>query len=179
MSACIIGKPVNKIEVGDKITVKNTELSGVVTAIKDDGIYIVNLDNGTRMETPLTCITHYKEKQHSNTQRNEKGQFVRGHQPYIADKKKATTARTLRKRLTKELEPFITNIGTIIAQIEEPQEQILAITRLMKFSVPTLASVEYSEQTPRNLSAEEKLASLNAQYHQLPDPTTNQEQEQD
>ena len=164
-----------KIAVGDKIKVKNSPLSGVVTEITPDGIYRVSLDNGTRMEAPLKCITAYKDDSHSH-ERDETGRFVKGHAPYIRDKKKTATARALRKTLTDQLEPFISNIGQIIAQIEEPQEQILAITRLMKFSVPTLASVEYSEQTPRNLSAEETLASLNAKYHNLPDPTKKEEE---
>lgn len=177
LSPCIIRKTVKKIEVGSKIKVKNTELSGVVVEITPDGIHYVQLDNGTRMEAPLKCITPFNEIEKSNTQRDEKGQFVKGHTPYIANKRKVATARTLRKKLTEELEPFINNIGTIIAQIEEPQDQVLAITRLMKFSVPALSSIEYSEQTPRNLSAEEKLASLNAKYNNQPEPFTPQHNE--
>ena len=42
---------------------------------------------------------------------------------------------------------------------------------MMRFCVPTYSSVAFSETAPRSLSAEEKLAQLNARYNHQPDPT--------
>ena len=86
--------------------------------------------------------------------------------------------RQTRQELLEQLQPYISSVGEIIAMIDEPAEQILAITRMMKFCVPTYSAVEYSEKTPRSLNAEEKLAQINAKYNGKPDPIKDEDEEQ-
>jgi hypothetical protein len=44
--------------------------------------------------------------------------------------------------------------------------------------MPSLSSVDFKENAKRDLSAEQKIAQLNARYRNLPDPTADEEGEE-
>ena len=152
------------MKIGDRIQLIGTDWEGTIINIVSNDIAIVTLDNGIEMHTPFDRITIMGDTPSCNTERDERGRFVTGQ---------------TRKELLEQLQPYISDIGSIIALIDAPEDKILAITRMMKFCVPTYSSVEFSETTPRSLTAEEKLVQLNAKYNNLPDPTeTNLEDEE-
>lgn len=162
------------MKTGDRIQLNGSSWQGIVKEILADGFVMVALDNGMDVRTPQDQITPINT---NAEQRDDKGRFVKGHKKLGGMKKKGNSMRQTRMELLEQLQPYISNVGEIIAMIDEPQEQILAITRMMKFCVPTYSAVEYSESTPRSLSAEEKLAQLNAKYNNKPDPIKDEEEE--
>lgn len=167
---------------GDRIQLNNTSLQGIVTEILPGGIVVVLLDNGIEMRSPADCITLSPQKEgckNNNTERDENGRFVTGHKKLGGIKKGNKSIRQTRQELLGQLQPFINEIGNIIEEIDAPEDKILALTRMMKFCIPTYSAIEYTENTPRSLTAEEKLAQLNAKYNHLPDPTENTEEAND
>lgn len=166
------------MKIGDRIQLIGTDWEGTIINIISNNIAIVLLDNGIEMHTPFDRITIMGDTPSCNTERDERGRFVAGHKK-LGIKRKLKNVRQTRKELLEQLQPYISDIGSIIALIDAPEDKILAITRMMKFCVPTYSSVEFSETTPRSLTAEEKLVQLNAKYNNLPDPTeTNLEDEE-
>ena len=164
------------MKIGDRIQLIGTDWEGTIINIISNNIAIVLLDNGIEMHTPFDRITIMNETTSSNTERDDKGRFVTGHKK-LRVKQKLKNVRQTRKELLEQLQPYISDIGSIIAQIDAPEDRILAITRMMKFCVPTYSAVEFSETTPRSLTAEEKLVQLNAKYNNLPDPTKTIDEE--
>lgn len=176
---------------GDKVKVNGTGWCGVIRrVVMRTGMNVVHLDNGMEISCKDDCLTLVTEdnlQDNCNTtvdapqeipesnNRDEKGRFVKGCR--INNTPKVKTVRQTRKELLAQIQPFISKIGTIISMIDEPQEQILALTRMMKFCVPTYSAIEFTENAPRSLSAEEKLIQLNAQYNHLPDPIKKTDEE--
>lgn len=165
------------MDIGTRVHIKGTQWEGVISHIEGP-IYIINLDNGIEIRCKEDCITPLQQFEECNTtvERDNSGKFVKGHKKIGGSKKGSkNTIRNIRKQILDNLDPYISDIGKIIGQIDAPEEKVLAMTRLMKFCVPTYSSVQYSEITPRSLTAEEKLAQLNAKYNDLPDPTIHEE----
>jgi type I site-specific restriction-modification system R (restriction) subunit len=52
------------------------------------------------------------------------------------------------------------------------------VARIIKYAMPSLSSVDFKENAKRDLSAEQKIAQLNARYRNLPDPTVDEEGEE-
>lgn len=159
-------------KVGDRIKVLQTDWQGTVESLNDDGTLSISLDNGISMSCPTDKISPANEKRIS-PQRNELGQFLPGHKKIGGAQKSGRSIRQYRKLMLQKLSPFIENIDIIIEQIEAPEDKILSISRILKYTMPALSSVEYKEGASRNLTAEENIAQLNAKYHNLPDPTEN------
>lgn len=163
------------MKAGDRIRVNDTWFKGTVTEVTADGYVQAKLDNGMEMSAPIDSVTLLDES--GAGQRDEKGRFLPGHKKLVV-KKRGNSIRQIRKELLEQLQPFISDVGNIIELIDEPQEKILAVTRMMKFCVPTYSAVEYTENTPRSLSAEESLAKLNAKYNNKPDPIKDDEEDE-
>lgn len=166
---------------GGRVKINGTEWEGVIWNILPDETIVVKLDNGMELRCDKTRITTIDEKNNCNTQkkpiaeRDEQGRFVVGHKKIGGIKKGKNGVRQIRRELMDQLQPFIENMGTIIEMIDDPAEKVLAVSRMMKFTVPTYSAVEYTESNKRSLSAEEKLAQLNAKYNNLPEPQFNDE----
>ncbi len=156
---------------GDRIRLNDTDWQGVIVNVLPGDIAVVILDNGIEMRCPagrITLVGNNTDKATSPASNN--GRFTPGH-PRLGGRKKGQSVRQTRKELLAQLQPYISDIGSIIALIDAPEDKILAVARMMRYCVPTYSSVEFSETAPRSLSAEEKLAQLNARYNHLPDPT--------
>lgn len=168
------------MDIGDRIQLVGTDWKGKIVGIIPEQVYIVLLDNGIKMHVPETCITLIAIDNSCNTikERNEKGQFLPGHRAFKR-KKGSNNIRQTRKELLEQLQPFINTMGELIEQIDLPEDKILAVSRMMKFCIPTYSSIEFTESAPRSLSAEEKLMQLNAKYNNLPDPTEKDEEDTD
>lgn len=163
-----------------RVKINGTEWEGVIWNILPDETIVVKLDNGMELRCDSTRITCLDKKCDCNTkkstaERDEQGRFVAGHKKLGGIKKGKSGVRQIRRELMDQLQPFISNMGEIIAMIDDPAEQVLAVSRMMKFTVPTYSAVEYTESNKRSLSAEEKLAQLNAKYNNLPEPKFDDE----
>ena len=59
------------------------------------------------------------------------GQFAPGH-PKVGGSKKGKSLRQYRDVMMQQVSPFLENLGTIIGQIEAPEDKVLAISRVLK-----------------------------------------------
>lgn len=164
------------LRVDDKIKLKGANLFGIVTHIADDGSITVKLDNGIIMKATEEHVTPIATKSTRDTH-DENGKFKKGHAPFNPGKKK-NQMKHCRETILEQISPFINSLGSLIEQIDEPAEKILAISRIIPYSMPKLSSVEVKESQPRNLTAEQSIARLNATYHQKPDPIEEDEEDQ-
>lgn len=102
--------------------------------------------------------TKSNKAENDKPMRNKKGRFTEGHAP--CPKSKVPSARDIRNLMTLKLMPYINDIDTLIMQIDDPSKRVDAIYKLMRFTTPTLSSIDYTEQAPRSLTAEQKLLEL-------------------
>lgn len=165
------------IRKGDKIKLKGANLFGTVTHIATDGSITVLLDNGIVMKATEEHITPIATRATSDTH-DENGRFRKGHAPFNPGKKK-NQLKHCRETILTQLTPFLDDLGTLIEQIDEPTEKILAISRIIPYAAPKLSSIEVKDSQPRNLSAEQAIAQLNAKFHHRPDPTETDEEDEE
>lgn len=165
------------VRKGQKVKLKGANLFGTVTHTAEDGHLTVRLDNGIIMEATEEHITPIATKATENTHDAVTGRFLKGHAPFNPGKKK-NQMKHCRDTILTQLMPFIDDLGTLIEQIDEPAEKILAISRIIPYSMPKLSSIEVKDSQPRNLSAEQAIAQLNATYHRQPDPTEQLDEEE-
>lgn len=159
------------IRKGERIKLRGANLFGTVTAISGDGTLSIALDNGATMQTPPDTVTPVAEHATAETHDPVTGQFRKGHRPMANSTRKKNRMKYCRETILQQLEPFIEDLGTLIEQIDEPSEKILAMSRILPYTMPKLSTIEVKDKEPRNLSAEERIAKLNAAFHGKPDPT--------
>jgi hypothetical protein len=162
---------------GDRIKVKNSNLFGEIVAQGMDGMLSVKLDSGAFMHAPESLLTPVAEQASAETHDPVTGQFRKGHKQMANATRKKNQLKYCRETILNQLQPFIEDLGTLIQQIDEPAEKILAMSRILPYAAPKLATIEVKEKEQRNLSAEERIAKLNAAYHGKPDPTEEPEEE--
>lgn len=165
------------VQKGQKIKLKGANLFGTITHIADDGSITVQLDNGIVMKATEEHITPIATAATASTH-DQNGKFRKGHAPFNPGKKK-NLMKHCRETILTQLEPFLNDLGTLIEQIDEPSEKILAISRIAPYGMAKLSSIEVKETQPRNLTAEQAIAHLNAVYHKKPDPTEQEEDEEE
>lgn len=163
---------------GDRIKVKNSNLFGVIVAQGADDMLSVKLDSGAYMHAPESLLTPVAEQASAETHDPVTGRFRKGHKPMANATRKRNQLKHCRETILQQLTPFLEDLGMLIEQIDEPSEKILAISRIMPYAAPKLATIEVKDKQPRNLSAEERIAKLNATYHGKPDPTEEQQEEE-
>ena len=163
---------------GDRIKVKNSNLFGEIVAQGLDGMLSVKLDSGAYMHAPSNLLTPVAEGASVKTHDPVTGQFRKGHKQMANSTRKKNQLKYCRETILNQLQPFLEDLGTLIQQIDEPSEKILAISRIMPYAAPKLATIEVKDKEPRNLSAEERIAKLNAKYHGKPDPTEEPDEEE-
>lgn len=163
---------------GDRIKVKNSNLFGEIVAQGLDGMLSVKLDSGAYMHAPESLLTPVAEGSSPETHDPVTGQFRKGHKQMANSTRKRNQLKHCRETILNQLQPFLEDLGTLIQQIDEPSEKILAISRIMPYAAPKLATIEVKDKEPRNLTAEERIAKLNAKYHGKPDPTEDPDEEE-
>lgn len=129
------------------------------------------------MHTPANLLTPIAEQASAETHDPVTGHFRKGHKQMANATRKKNQLKYCRETILNQLQPFIEDLGTLIQQIDEPQEKILAMSRILPYAAPKLATIEVKDKEPRNLSAEERIAKLNATYHGRPDPTEDPEED--
>ena len=164
-----------ELNKGDRIKVKGSNLFGEYISQGLDGMMSIRLDNGAYMHAPSSIITPVSEYATPETHDPATGQFKKGHKMMANSPRKKNQMKHCRETILNQLQPFLEVLGTLIEQIDEPAEKILAMSRILPYTMPKLATVEVKEKEPRSLSAEERIAKLNAVYHGTPDPTEAEE----
>lgn len=166
-----------ELNTGDRIKIKNSNLFGEIVGKGIDGMLAVKLDSGAYMHTPADLLTPVAEQASAETHDPVTGQFRKGHKQMANSTRKKNQLKYCRETILNQLQPFIEDLGTLIQQIDEPSEKILAMSRILPYAAPKLATIEVKDKEPRNLSAEERIAKLNATYHGKPDPTEESDEE--
>ena len=104
------------------------------------------------------------------TGRDERGRFKKGSKrPETAGRKMGTKNRNsnVRDRLKEQLEPFIDNIGEMIAKIkveEGTKEAAYVLEKFMPYFVPKYSSVNITADDDQPVSEEQRLLELDAKY---------------
>lgn len=166
-----------ELNTGDRIKIKNSNLFGEIVGKGIDGMLAVKLDSGAYMHTPADLLTPVAEQASAETHDPVTGQFRKGHKQMANSTRKKNQLKYCRETILNQLQPFIEDLGTLIQQIDEPAEKILAMSRILPYAAPKLATIEVKDKEQRNLSAEERIAKLNATYHGRPDPTEERDEE--
>ena len=166
-----------ELNTGDRIKSKNSNLFGEIVGKGIDGMLAVKLDSGAYMHTPADLLTPVAEQASAETHDPVTGQFRKGHKQMANSTRKKNQLKYCRETILNQLQPFIEDLGTLIQQIDEPAEKILAMSRILPYAAPKLATIEVKDKEQRNLSAEERIAKLNATYHGRPDPTEERDEE--
>lgn len=154
---------------GDKVRVKGYPCIGTVAGIGEDGKIRVELDNDIVMYCPEWQLSPDTKRMH-----DENGKFAPGHSKVGGIKK---GYKHYRNELMQQLSPFIGSMGEIIEAIDDPGDKVLAISRIIKYAMPSLSSIDFKENAKRDLTAEQVIAKLNARYNRLPEPTEEEEEE--
>lgn len=162
---------------GDKVALDGTSWKGTVVKVESDDNICVELDNGITMFARPELL-HLCTKENTKPLHDENGKFTIGHPKVGGVKKGYRTVRHYRNKLMEQLAPFIESMGEIIEAIDDPSDKVLAVSRIIKYAMPSLSSVDFKENAKRDLSAEQKIAQLNARYRNLPDPTADEEGEE-
>ena len=162
---------------GDRVALDGTSWKGTVVKVELDDNICVELDNGITMFARPELL-HLCKTENTKPLHDENGKFAVGHPKVGGVKKGYRTVRHYRNKLMEQLAPFIESMGEIIEAIDDPSDKVLAVSRIIKYAMPSLSSVDFKENAKRDLSAEQKIAQLNARYRNLPDPTVDEEGEE-
>ena len=127
---------------GAAVKIKGSNLFGKVVAQGADNMISVKLDNGAYMHAPESLLTPVAETATPETHDPVTGRFKKGHKPMANASRKRNQMKYCRETILSQLQPFLEDLGTLIEQIDEPGDKILAISRIMPYSMPKLASVE-------------------------------------
>lgn len=102
--------------------------------------------------------------------RDERGRFKKGSKkPEASGRKMGTKNRNsnVRDRLKEQLEPFIDNIGEMIAKIkveEGTKEAAYVLEKFMPYFVPKYSSVNITADDDTPVSEEQRLLELDGKY---------------
>ena len=87
--------------------------------------------------------------------------------PKTGGRKKGTPNKmtsSLRKRLEKQLDPFIDNLGTLIQRIADPKERVQAITSVLPYVAPKMATIDMRAEEEHNITIEQTLVDLDNKF---------------
>ena len=76
---------------------------------------------------------------------DENGKFAVGHPKVGGVKKGYRSVRHYRNKLMEQLAPFIESMGEIIEAIDDPGDKVLAVSRIIKYAMPSLSSIDFKE----------------------------------
>lgn len=144
-----------EIKIGDRVRLHGQNLTGVVATLHDDGNATITLDIGATLVAQIPML-----EPADKPERNAEGRFVPGHARLPANPQNAeakASARAIRQKMLTELAPYFSKVGTYIDQIPSPISKIGALSKLAPYVLPALSRVEFTDQTPRNLTIEQQL----------------------
>lgn len=87
--------------------------------------------------------------------------------PKTGGRKKGTPNKmtsSLRKRLEKQLEPFIDNLETLIMKIADPKDRVQAITSILPYVAPKMATIDMKSEEEHNITIEQTLVDLDKKF---------------
>lgn len=87
--------------------------------------------------------------------------------PKTGGRKKGTPNKmsaSIRKRLEEQLEPFLDNLGLLIAKIEEPKDRVQAITQILPYIAPKMATIDMKSEEEHNITIEQSLLLLDEKF---------------
>ena len=136
---------------GEAVSVLNSQLTGTITNISADGQITIALDIGGDITTTSDNLSPATANP---------GQFQNGH-PYHGPnpdmEEHKADAKEIKQNMLNELAPFFNRIGTYVGQIRSPEKKIEAMAKMAPYILPALSRVEFTDETPRNLTEEQKL----------------------
>lgn len=142
-------------EKGQAVSILNSPLTGIITDVSSDGQITVALDSGGDIQTTADNLSIINSQLSTN-----KGQFQEGH-PYYppnpAYEEQKADAKDIKQNMLNELAPFFNKIGTYVGQIRSPEKKIGALAKMAPYVLPALSRVEFTDETPRNLTEEQRL----------------------
>jgi hypothetical protein len=159
--------------IGEKVLIVKEGRTAMVESKFNSSLIVVMDDTHEIREVPLCEIEPYVAE---TVLHDANGKFAKGHKkvPGSGTKK---GYKQIQNVIIEQLYPYLSELGTMIAQIDDPFDQIRAIAMMARHAIPTQAAVSITDQTPRNLSAEQELAKLNAKFEGLPEPKISNEEE--
>lgn len=166
----------NFLEIDSKVCISGTQLTGTVQEIAENGMVSVLLEDGSTSILPPALVVPAPDTKCPSTpapdtkcpavvlpdnNRTNDGSFAKGHVGYGRNdefKVMREDARDVRQHMLEELAPFLRNIGHYIGQIKTAEKKVDAIAKMAPYCMPSLSKVEFTDETPRNLTVEEQLA---------------------
>jgi hypothetical protein len=159
--------------VGEKVLIIKEGKTAVVSSVYGSQLVVV-MDDTHEVRQVLPCeIEPYVAE---TVLHDANGKFAKGHKKVPGSGVKKGY-KQIQNVIIEQLYPYLTDLGSIIAMIEDPYDQIRAIALMARHAIPTQAAVSVTDQTPRNLTAEQELAKLNATFEGLPEPEIKDEAE--
>lgn len=143
---------------GDPVSIRDTSLTGTLLCIMPSGDAQVQLAIGGTLATSLDNLVYSGD---DAPQRTPDGRFGEGHAYYppnpLNDEAKGD-AKEIRQDMLNQLAPIFKKVGVYVEAIQKPEAKINALSRLAPYILPALSRIEFTDETPRSLTAEERLA---------------------
>ena len=81
-------------------------------------------------------------------------------------KKGTPNKRTAKVRaiLEEQLAPHLDNVGSLIAQIDDPKERLQVIAALLPFFAPKMQAIDMTAKQESNVRLEQSLADIDNQF---------------
>ena len=138
---------------GDRVAVLSSSLTGTITSVSEIGTANIALDIGGEISCSPDNLSLV-------TERDDTGRFREGHPYYPPNpehEELKADAKDIKQNMLQQLAPFFNNIGKYINQIPRAEKKIDALAKMAPYVLPALSRVEFTDETPRNLTEEQKL----------------------
>lgn len=139
-------------EKGQAVSILSSSLTGIIKNVSELCITVA-LDIGGE----LACSPNNLAPIDKNT---NPGQFKEGHPYYPPNpehEELKADAKDIKQNMLNQLAPFFNNIGRYVSQIRTAEKKIDALAKMAPYVLPALSRVEFTDETPRNLTEEQRL----------------------
>lgn len=140
---------------GQAVAILDSKLTGIITDIAGDGQITVSLDVGGELVVTADKLSLVEDRLPANTGRFQEGHPYHGPNPQYEALK--ADAKDIKQNMLNQLAPLFNNIGTYIRQIPSASKKIDALAKMAPYVLPALSRVEFTDETPRNLTEEQRL----------------------
>ena len=138
-------------EKGQAVSILNSPLTGTITDITSDGKITVTLADGDTIQITANNLSPVN----TNSGRFQEGHPYHGPNPEYEELK--ADAKDIKQNMLNQLAPLFNNIGTYIRAIPSASKKIDALAKMAPYVLPALSRVEFTDETPRNLTEEQRL----------------------
>ena len=138
-------------EKGQAVSILNSPLTGTITDITSDGKITVTFADGNTIQTTANNLS----PANTNSGRFQDGHPYHGPNPQYEDLK--ADAKDIKQDMLKQLAPLFGKVGVYIEAIPSPSKKIDALAKMAPYVLPALSRVEFTDETPRNLTEEQRL----------------------